>query len=330
MVDETVLGTEPVEAFTTPGIAPVLPDVVVPVYRDGARGELPVAWELPSDDAWETAGTVEVAGTVALPTGGTVEATASVVVDTLERTLPARAKAYAGGTPALPATVTALAAGGAEVQRPVVWDAAPAGAFDEVGVVELAGTADAGSGETLPATVRVQVTEATSANGALAPGTAAGATFTEPGYSVAGVVNGNLTDKAWSNWLSGTKRASDTLTVTLPAERDVTGVVTHFWKDGSSASWARSVQLQALIDGTWTDVGEPVAIDAPTTGPAPAVTVPADVRTSAVRVVLAARENTHMVVSEIEVLAQVPGTGTDTAASGITVDGEPLAGSTRR
>ncbi|WP_139122931.1 Ig-like domain-containing protein [Cellulosimicrobium cellulans] len=326
VVDETVLGTEPVEAFTTPGTAPTLPGSVVPVYRDGARGELPVTWDVPSDDAWATAGTVEVSGTVALPTGGSAEATATVVVDTLERTLPARAKAYAGGTPELPATVTAVAAGGAEVQRPVEWDAAPEGAFDAVGVVELTGTADAGSGETLPATVRVQVTEAASANGALAPGTTASATFTEPGYSVAGVVNGNLTDKAWSNWLSGTKRTSDTLTVTLPEERDVTGVVTRFWKDGSSATWARTVQLQALVGGTWTDVGQPVAVDAAPSGPSPAVEIPADVRTSAVRVVLTARDNTHMVVSEIEVLAKVPGSGTDAAAAGITVDGEPLAG----
>ena len=44
------------------------------------------------------------------------------------------------------------------------------------------------------------------------------------------------------------------------------------------------------------------------------------------RVVLTARPNTHMVVSEIEVLAKVPGTGTGAAASGITVDGAPLAG----
>jgi len=326
VVDETVLGTEPVEAFTTPGTAPELPATVTPVYRDGARGALPVTWDVPGDDAWAEAGTVEVTGTVATPTGGTVAATATVVVDVLASTLPARAKAYAGGTPDLPATVTAVAAGGAEVRRPVVWDDAPAGAFDAVGVVELTGTADAGAGATLPATVRVQVTEADSANGALAAGTTASATFTEPGYSVGGVVNGNLTDKAWSNWVSSAKRASDTLTVTLPADRDVTGVVTRFWKDGSSASWARSVQLQALVDGTWTDVGAPVTVDASPDGPAPAVEILGDVRTSSVRVVLTARENTHMVVSEIEVLAKVPGTGTDATASRIAVDGEPLAG----
>src|SRR5690606_6662128 len=87
-----------------------------------------------------------------------------------------------------------------------------------------------------------------------------------------------------------------------------------------------SVQLQALVDGTWTDVGAPVTVAASPDGPAPAVEIPGDVRTSSVRGVLTARENTHMVVSAIEVLAKVPGTGSDATASRIAVDGEPLAG----
>src|SRR5690606_12383809 len=92
VVDETVLGTEPVEAFTTPGTAPELPATVTPVYRDGARGALPVTWDVPGDYALAEAGTVEVTGMVATPTGGTVAATATVVVDVLASTLPARAK----------------------------------------------------------------------------------------------------------------------------------------------------------------------------------------------------------------------------------------------
>ncbi|TGJ95844.1 hypothetical protein DLJ96_14655, partial [Actinotalea fermentans ATCC 43279 = JCM 9966 = DSM 3133] len=162
-------------------------------------------------------------------------ATAEVVVDTLTTTLPARAKAYAGGTPVLPATVPAVTAGGRQVERPVTWEAAPTGAFAEVGVVELAGTADSGLGEVLPATVRVQVTPAVDDGATSAPGTTAAATFTEPGYSASGIVDGSTTDKAWSNWKSSDKNATDTLTVTLPADRDVTHVVTTFYRDGSTA-----------------------------------------------------------------------------------------------
>jgi hypothetical protein len=57
------------------------------------------------------------------------------------------------------------------------------------------------------------------------------------------------------------------------------------------------------------------------------VTVPvSDVDTKDVRVVLTARPNTHMTVSEVQVLAQAPGQSSDAAAAGISVNGQPLAG----
>jgi hypothetical protein len=192
--------------------------------------------------------------------------------------------------------------------------------------VDLAGTADAGAGGTLPATVRVQVTEPGEANAALTPGTTTGASFTEPGYSAAGVVNGNLTDKAWSNWRSGTKNPTDTLTVTLPEPRDLTRVVTRFWKDGSHASWAQRLSLEARVDGAWVPLHQHVPTDADPAGPAPVVDLAAGVRADAVRVTMVARPETHMVVSEIEVFAKVPGVGTDATARSVTVGGEPLAG----
>ncbi|WP_275004622.1 RICIN domain-containing protein [Promicromonospora iranensis] len=305
IVDETVLGTEPVDVFTVPGTTPELPQTVTPVYPAGPRGALPVTWDLPGDDTWARAGVVEVTGTVAVPAGGTVEAIATVVVDTLDRTLPARGEAYVGGSAVLPAVVTAVAAGGAKVERPVTWDEAPDGAFDEIGVVELTGAADAGDGTTLPATVRVLVTEPGEANVALADGTTASATYTEPGYPAERVINGDLSDKGWSNWRSDAKNTQDTLTVTLPAERDVTRVVTRFFRDGSHLSWASAVALEARVGGEWQSVGESVPVTSD--GAAPVVDLPAGVRADAVRVVMTARDNTHMIVSEIEVLAKVPG-----------------------
>ena len=305
VVDETVLGTEPVDAFTLPGTAPELPETVTPVYPSGSRGALSVTWDLPGDDTWAQAGVVEVTGTVNVPAGGTVEATATVVVDTLVRTLPAQGAAYVGGTAELPAQVTAVAAGGPHVERPVTWDEAPDGAFSGVGVVELTGAADAGDGTTLPATVRVLVAEPGEGNAARTDGTTASATYTEPGYPAERVINGDLGDKGWSNWRSGTKNPEDTLTVTLPAERDVTRVVTHFFRDGSHLSWANEVALEARVDGAWQAVGDPVP--ATSDGAAPVVELPAGLRTDAVRVVMTAQENTHMIVSEIEVLAKVPG-----------------------
>ncbi|WP_454851809.1 RICIN domain-containing protein [Promicromonospora soli] len=305
VVDETVVGISPVDVFTVPGTTPELPQTVTPVYPGGPRGALPVVWDVPGDDAWAQAGVVEVTGTVAIPAGGTVSATATVVVDTLDRTLPAEGAAYVGGAAELPATVTAVAAGGSLVERPVTWDDAPDGAFDEIGVVELTGAADAGDGTTLPATVRVLVTEPGETNAALTDGTTASATYTEPGYPAERVINGDLGDKGWSNWHSGTKNLQDTLTVTLPGERDVTRVVTRFYRDGSHLSWASAVALEARVDGEWQAVGDPVPVTSD--GAAPVVDLPAGLRTDAVRVVMTARDNTHMIVSEIEVLAKAPG-----------------------
>lgn len=305
IVDETVLGTSPVEVFTVPGTAPELPQTVTPVYPDGPRGALPVSWDAPGDEVWEQAGVVEVTGTAAVPAGGTVDATATVVVDVLERTVPAQGAAYVGGTAELPLTVTAVAAGGARVERPVTWDDAPSGAFDDLGVVELTGAADAGDGTTLPATVRVLVTEPGEANAALAAGTTASATYTESGYPVERVINGDLGDKGWSNWRPDAKNVEDTLTVTMPVVRDVTRVVTRFYRDGSHLSWASAVALEARVDDAWQPVGDPVPVTSD--GAAPVVDLPAGVRADAVRVVLTARENTHMIVSEIEVMTKVPG-----------------------
>ena len=214
VIDETVQGFQNVTAFTVPGTAPQLPATVVPVYRDGARGELPVTWTMPPESRWSKPGTVDVRGTATDVLGAAHPVTAKVTVDTLVSTLPARAKTYAGGTPVLPATVTAVTAGGSKVERPVVWDAAP-DRSPQTGVATVAGTADAADGRTLPATVRVQVTAGTADNVADDGGATFSATFTEPGYGTAGLGNGNLTDKAWSNWKSGTKNTTDTLSVSL-------------------------------------------------------------------------------------------------------------------
>ncbi|MFC8850487.1 MULTISPECIES: glycoside hydrolase [unclassified Micromonospora] len=322
VTDETVLGIAPTDAFTVPGVAPTLPDTVAPIHRDGARGTLPVTWRLPAASTWNRPGTVRVTGHATDALGRTHVARATVVVDTLVATQPTRAKAAAGGEPKLPATVTAVARRGATVQRPVLWQPPPAGAFDAPGVVTLAGQADAGDGRTLAATVRVQVTPPVEERTTPAGVTA---TFTEPGYSPDGLANGVLTDKAWSNWRSGAKNPTDTLTVTLPERRTLTRVVTHFYRDGSD-SYPQSLRMQVRDpQGGWVDAGAPVAVPTGTTN-APAVDVAVPATTDAVRVVLTAHPDRHITASEIEVFAAAPGTSSDASAAGIALDGVPLAG----
>ena len=322
LIDETVLSVRDATAFTVPGVAPVLPETVTPVYRDGARGSLPVTWKVPNDNRWQKSGTVKMKGTAVDATGTIHSVQLVATVDTIISTEPARAKSVVGGVPELPVVMTAIGSRGGAVERSVTWDAPVA--YDKPGVYELAGTADAGDGGTLPATVRIQVTEGTFANIAAA-GTTAGATFTEPGYGTAGLFNGDVRDKAWSNWKSENKNASDTLTVTLPEAQSLGGVVVHFFRDGSSDSYAESMQLQVEDDdGGWADAGEPVTV--PGGSPAPAVTLPLDaVTASSVRVVMTARPQTHMVVSEIEVLGAVPTESNDAGLSSISVGGTPVA-----
>jgi len=323
IIDESVLGIQPTAVFTVPGVAPTMPTTVVPTRRDGARGALPVVWKLPAASAWKRPGSVPVLGTATDALGVTHVAKATVEVDTLVYTRPGRAKTFVGGNAKLPATVTAVGKRGVTTQRPVTWKAPAAGAFDKLGVVTIAGRADAGDGRTLPATVRVQVTARGEQK---APTTEITATFTEPGYSAAGLRNGILIDKAWSNWVPGTKNTGDTLTVELGEQQAVTRVVTYFYKDGGDSSWAQTLQVQARdAQGAWSDAGSPVSVAAGT-DTAPAVSATSPATTNAVRVVLTAPPSQHMTASEIEVYTAGPSTSSDAAGAGITLSGVPVPG----
>lgn len=325
VTDETVLRTEPAKAFTVPRLRPELPATVTPVYRDGSRGSLPVRWDLPSDREWRRPGTVQVRGEATDPLGRKIRAQAVVTVDTIASTRPGRARTYVGGTPELPATVVGVGRNGGRTDLPVTWDPAPSGAFDRTGTVTLTGTARVPGDTTTDATVRVQVTEPTDTNIAPDENVTVDATFTESGYSAERLRNGNTAEKAWSNWKSGTKNPSDTLTFTLPEARDLTRVVTHLYRDGGDVSFPTSlkVQVRAVIDGAWTDAsasvpvgteGTPV-IDVPLTATGPAVQV---------RVVMTARQGGYITLGEIEVHAKAPGVSSDAAASSIEVAGIPI------
>ncbi|MFE7834557.1 glycoside hydrolase [Streptomyces sp. NPDC057474] len=322
--DETVLRTERAEAFTVPDLRPKLPETVTPVFRDGARGSLPVVWDLPSDRKWSRPGTVRVTGEATDALGRRIPAKALVTVDTIASTVPARAKTYVGGEPELPTTVVGVGRHGGRTTLPVTWDAAPTGAFDKTGVVTLPGTAEVVDGSTADATVRVQVTQATEANIATDTNVSVGATFTESGYSAERLRNGNTAEKAWSNWKSGTKNPSDTIAFSLPKARDLTRVVAHFHRDGTNVSFPESlkVQVQATENGPWTDVGDPVAVGTEGT---PVIDVPLDAGpATGVRVVMTARQGGYITMGEIEVFAKTPGASSDTAATSIEVAGKPI------
>ncbi|MEU0877170.1 glycoside hydrolase [Lentzea sp. NPDC005914] len=295
VTDETVLRTQDAAVFTVPKLRPVLPSTVAAVYRDGARGALPVVWEVPSDSRWNQPGTVRVRGTATDALGHKLDALAVVTVDTITSTIPARARTYVGGRPDLPATVTGIGKRGGQAELPVTWDA---GVFDKVGTVTVTGRARVVDGSTVAATAVVEVTEPVEIN--VAPEAAVAATYTESGYSAERLRNGVTDEKAWSNWKSGTKNPSDAITFTFLKARDLTKIAVHSYRDGDGGI-AKSLKVQVrTTDGTWVDASGEVDV----TGAKTDVTLSPSPPATAVRVVLTARPSGYLTLGEIEVFAK--------------------------
>jgi hypothetical protein len=180
-------------------------------------------------------------------------------------------------------------------------------------------------GSTVDASVRVQVTEPTQSDIASDAGVAVAATYTESGYSAERLRNGDTSDKGWSNWRSGTKNPSDTITFTLPTARDLDRVVAHFYRDGSNASFPASLkaQVRRAADGAWVDASEEITVGTEGT---PVVDVPIEAGpATGVRLVMTARSGGYITMSEVEVYAKAPGVSSDAAAASIEVAGVPVA-----
>ncbi|MDI6101818.1 RICIN domain-containing protein [Actinoplanes sp. NEAU-A12] len=308
--DETVGRTEIALTHTVPGQAPVLPATVTAVLPSGENRALPVTWTLPPAEKWNTPGTVLVTGTATDALGKKVPATAKVSVDVFTSTVAGRAKAYVGGTASMPSTVTALGKNGGTATVPVVWTAA---SFPKLGVTEVTGTATVAPGQTLPATARVQVTPPS--EGPLA-GASVTASYTEPGYSTAGLTNGDITDKAWSNWKGSGRNPVETLTATLPAGRTAHRAVLHFYRDNSSGGGvAATVQAGTVSAAGCQVVGSPIAVTSAV------VDIPLTPGSTSFCLRLTPTPDGYLTVSELQVYAAAPGVGSDSSVSSILVDG---------
>ncbi|SDT57818.1 RICIN domain-containing protein [Actinoplanes derwentensis] len=313
--DETVGRTETALAHTEPGLAPALPATVTTVLPSGERRALPVTWTRPAASKWRKPGTVLVRGTATGVLGQAVPATAKVTVDVFTTTVPGRAKTWPGGQPELPATVTALGRHGGEATVPVVWQRTE---YPALGVVPVSGTATVVPGRTLPATARVQVTEPSEG---LADGVAVTASFTEGGYSTAGLTNGNLTDKAWSNWKGSGRNPAETLTATLPEGSSAGRAVLHFYRDNASGGGiATTVQAGVPSAAGCELTGSPITV----TSTVVDISLAAPAGTFCLR--LTPTPDGYLTVSELQVYAQAPGVGTDATAAAILVDGKPIRG----
>ncbi len=319
---------------TAVGVTPTLPTTVTPTYTWGEGVATPITWNTP-DGVWDRPGTVtvlgsgvDVYGNVITGVRAIVEVGAVTIADPVSVTVTA-------GTPrallAAQAPTTApvqVGLGESRFPLPVTWDftgitdeqLAEPGHYPVTGTISAA---DTGSKE-ITAKLAVIVAPADGSIN-IATQSTASASFTEPGYSVAGTINGNLADKAWSNWRSGTKNATDTLTYTFPSAQLVSGAGQVFYRDGSSLSWPVSVTVQVRTPGTqtWVSVGSAANINDPEFG------VDFDtVYTDAVRFVMTARDNTHMVVSESLIESPQPAASAYTELARLSVGGVDVEGFT--
>lgn len=334
LADTEVTGVRPVTSSTIVGTPPQLPAQVTLVYRGGVERTAAVVWNTDGAD-WSSPGSVTVAGSGTDLFGSSFEATATVEVGGFAGTDPVSLTTYAGASlaavqAAAPATVPSRI-GSSENRFPasVTWDWSELSDadFTAPGVVVVPGSAASNQPDapSLEATLSVIVTAPTQAN--VAPTSTASATFTESSsYSVDRTKNGILDDKGWSNWRSGTKNAQDTLTYALREPASLGSVAVHFYRDGTN-SWARQLRVETRLgSGAWTPTAT-IPVTAAATGPAPIVEVPlGGVKADQVRVVMDAHPATHMIVSEVRILAIAPSPAGVADLARLSLDTEPVDG----
>jgi O-glycosyl hydrolase len=278
--DTTALGSQEVSVHTMAGVEPGLPTTVVPVYAWGAGVPALVSWEMPDDDAWQRVGDVTVTGTATDVYGYPVPATAVVSVGGFTVADPVSMTALVGvGADTLrgraPTVVPArVAASDRTFDTPVVWHWAGVeeADLDVPGVVTVPGTAQAGD-RAVPAVLSVLLTEGVAQN--IAPDTAyvtAVASSSESGYGIDATRDGVRTGKAWSNWRSGTKNASDTFTYTWADPEALAELAIYFYADGTD-TWAERIDLEYRdAAGAWQTFADGLHVADPG-GPVPTALV---------------------------------------------------------
>ncbi|HMR47730.1 MAG TPA: glycoside hydrolase [Arachnia sp.] len=339
--DLSVTAGSTVSVATSVGTAPVLPETVLPKYSWGDGAAAPVVWQLPNPSVWGQAGRVTVQGTARDGFGTEFDVQALVDVGHFTLTDPASVSVSAGTTlaavtAAAPTSVGARIGSSTPYPASVTWDwtGISDAAFAAVGVVTVPGTASSNEAGApgLPAQLSVIVTTSQPTNIAPLSTTTASATYTEkPEFTVDNTRNGVLTDKGWSNWRQGTQNASDTLTYEFAANEHLESAKVYFWKDGTASSWPQSLKAQyRTAAGAWVDVpgyetAQPVT--SPADGTAPVVDIPiGGIDATALRVVLNARSNTHMIVSEVQIFASRRGPASVASLAALRAGGTDIAG----
>lgn len=329
--DTTLEGFKPITINAEAGVAPVLPETVTPIYAYGVGQNVDVTWDTKGVD-WDTVGTARLKGSGVDGYGRefdnaelTVEIGGATFSDPTSMTVRVGISQDIVAAQAPTVVQGQLGVSENRFDMDVEWDwsGIDDAAFAKTGVVKVPGTATAAGGS-VDAVLNVLVTESMDVN--IAPDSTPNATSTESGYSVADTINGVTTDKAWSNWKSGSQNASDTLTYEWDADNELTSAKIFFLKDGTD-SWPSEItpEYRDLETGEWTAL-DPVEVSEGKDDPAPTVKIDLGVQTDAVRFVMTARDNTHMIVSETEVYSPDASPASYADLARLTVGGKDVEG----
>lgn len=133
VADPYVVGVNPVNVQTYPGVAPILPGTVTAVYDEGATQTVNVTWDAVDPSKYASAGTFTVEGTIA--GSSEVKAVATIKVNALTITSivqPITVYTIKGVPPVMPTTVKANYNDGQVRDTAVTWGTVGAGLYGTV------------------------------------------------------------------------------------------------------------------------------------------------------------------------------------------------------
>ena len=326
---DTLLGYEAVSVVTPVGVQPQLPETVTAVYLGGKTQPMGVTWDAIDGSKLEKADRFTVNGTVT-ETGDTIRATVEVVAPVGVR--PVSVVTQPGVQPELPAEVTLVYSDGAQSTYPVTWDAIADEALVDGALLTVAGTLD---GIDLKAVAYVRVSVGTRKN--IAPDATFTASHTSDYDPIAhindGIISFDTSPKnGWGNWKYPPIPEVTTLDMTLDTPTTLDSITFYFREDGGIYIPKDTlIQYWDAETQAWVDVTNQSQRDGFVSGEAQTVTFDPVVTTQLRAQFTRGEQDTSggkkdcMVLTEVEVYANVPDSGSDVAKlASLSVGGEAL------
>lgn len=252
--------------YVKTGNEPVLPEEVTVNYSDGTEETVAVTWDSMKPEDIEKAGSYTLYGTA--DNGLTVTVNINMI-DEIAALLNYSTAVPVGTAPILPEARPAVMADGTilQVQFPVTWDEAADGAFDQAGIVTIAGKADV-LGKEIAVTADVRVSEEEISIG----GNVADRYLTLEqnvpkelqSDTLEAIVNGSITvdpntsggpnPSAWTDWQYAQKgNRNPEITFTYATAQNLGRAKIYFFTDAGSARLPEKVELYYSLDPTQED-----------------------------------------------------------------------------